>query len=327
MKALLGISSQIGTFCEDNRMSEIKRDARISLFLQSLAAETGASKNTLSAYESDLILADTYIQTTFEIFLSSANERELLSCLSIWQMRGQAPRTVARRISALRHMMKWLISDGYRQDNPTIWLDNPKLPQSIPASLSELEINALLDATEKLPEPDNLRMSAGMEILYGAGLRISELLLLQRGDIVSGRNLIIVRGKGGRERMVPLTDIAISKTKIWLEKRSAAGPDTHHDQLIAMPDESEITRQKFSILLKKLATIAQIDTSRVSPHKLRHSFATHMLNRGADLRSLQMMLGHADISTTQIYTKTRAERLLGLVKTNHPLAKKINSSD
>ncbi len=308
-------------------MSENKRDPKISLFLQSLAAETGASKNTLSAYESDLILADTYIQTTFKIFLSSANERELLSCLSIWQMRGQAARTVARRISALRHMMKWLISDGYRQDNPTIWLDNPKLPQSIPASLSELEINALLDATEKLPEPDNLRMSAGMEILYGAGLRISELLLLQRGDIVSGRNLIIVRGKGGRERMAPLTDIAISKTQTWLEKRDAAGPDAHHEQLIALPDEPKITRQKFSNLLKRLATSAQIDAARVSPHKLRHSFATHMLNRGADLRSLQMMLGHADISTTQIYTKTRPERLRGLVTTNHPLANKTSSSD
>ena len=308
-------------------MPKNKRDANISLFLQSLAAETGASQNTVSAYESDLILADTHIQTTFETSLSVANELELLSCLSIWQRQGKAPRTVARRISALRHMMKWLVSDGYRQDNPTIWLDNPKLPQSIPASLSELEVNALLDATKMLSEPDNLRMSVGMEILYGAGLRISELLLLRRGDIVSGRNLIIVRGKGGRERMVPLTDIAISKTQIWLEKRDAAGPDTHHEQLIAMPDEPAITRQKFSTLLKKLATGAQIDTGRVSPHKLRHSFATHMLNRGADLRSLQMMLGHADISTTQIYTKTRPERLRGLVTSNHPLAKKTYSSD
>ena len=308
-------------------MSKNKRDAKIGLFLQSLLAETGASKNTLSAYESDLILADTHIQTTFETCLSSANERELLSCLSIWQMQGQAARTVARRISAVRHMMKWLVSDGYRKDNPTIWLDNPKLPQSIPASLSEQEVNSLLDATEKLPEPDNLRMSVGMEILYGAGLRISELLLLRRGDIVSGRNIIIVRGKGGRERMTPLTDIAISKTQIWLEKRDAAGPDEHHEQLIALPGEPKMTRQKFSTLLKKLARSAQIDTARVSPHKLRHSFATHMLNRGADLRSLQMMLGHADISTTQIYTKTRPERLLGLVTTNHPLAKKTHISD
>ncbi len=308
-------------------MPKNKRDVKISLFLQSLAAETGASKNTLLAYESDLILADIHIQTTFKTSLSFANENELLSFLSDCRMQGRAPRTVARRISALRHMMKWLVSDGYRQDNPTIWLDNPKFPQSIPASLSELEVDALLNATKKLPEPENLRMSAGLEILYGAGLRISELLLLQRGDIISGKNLILVRGKGGRERMAPLTDIAISKTETWLEKRDAAGPDTHHEQLIGMPNEPKITRQKFSILLKKLASSAQIDLARVSPHKLRHSFATHMLNRGADLRSLQMMLGHADISTTQIYTKTRPERLRGLVTTNHPLANKTRSSD
>ena len=224
-------------------------------------------------------------------------------------------------------MMKWLVSDGYREDNPALWLDNPKLPQSIPASLSELEVNALLDATIMLPEPDNLRMSVGMEILYGSGLRISELLLLRRGDIISGRNLILVRGKGGRERMVPLTDIAISKTQKWLEKRDSVGPDIQHEQLIAMPDEPKMSRQKFSTLLKKLATSTEIDAARVSPHKLRHSFATHMLNRGADLRSLQMMLGHADISTSQIYTKTRPERLRGLVMTNHPLAKTMSSSD
>ena len=303
-------------------MSEVQIDAKIKLFLQTLAAETGASKNTLSAYQSDLILADNHIQVTFATNLSSANEPELLSCLTVWQMQGQSPKTVARRISALRRMMKWLVLDGYRQDNPAIWLDNPKLPQSVPASLSESQVNALLKAAEKLDKPDNLRMSAGMEILYGAGLRISELLNLRRGDIVSGKNLIFVRGKGGRERMVPLTDIAISKTEIWLKKRDTAGPDTHHEQLIAMPNEAEMTRQKFSNLLKKIASFAQIDTALVSPHKLRHSFATHMLNRGADLRSLQLMLGHVDISTTQIYTKTRPERLRGLVSTNHPLARK-----
>ena len=303
-------------------MSEIQIDAKIILFLQTLAAETGASKNTLSAYKSDLILADNYIQATFATNLSYANEPELLSCLSVWQMQGQSPRTVARRISALRHMMSWLVSDGYRKDNPAIWLDNPKLPQSLPASLSEHEVNLLLHASEKLDNPDNLRMSAGMEILYGTGLRISELLNLRRGDIVSGKKMIVVRGKGGRERMVPLTDIAISKTEIWLKKRDTAGPDTQHEQLIAMPNEPEMTRQKFSNLIKKIATIAQIDKARVSPHKFRHSFATHMLNRGADLRSLQLMLGHVDISTTQIYTKTRPERLHGLVSANHPLAQK-----
>ena len=165
-------------------------------------------------------------------------------------------------------------------------------------------------------------MSAGIEILYGAGLRISELLQVKRADINFTKCLILVRGKGGRERFAPLTHISLIKIKNWLEKRDVAGPDTHHEQLLALPSEPVLTRQKFSTLLKKIALIAQIDPARVSPHKLRHSFATHMLNRGADLRSLQMMLGHADISTTQIYTKTRPERLHGLVSTNHPLSQK-----
>ena len=306
-------------------MPRILTDHNIKLFLQVAAAEKGASKNTLSAYESDLIMADRHTQTFFGCKLSFANERELIDCISSWQKQGQSPRTISRRISALRNMMKWLISDGYRQDNPTTWIDGPKLPQSIPASLSESEIISLLDATKKLSSPDNLRMLVGIEILYGTGLRISELLQLRRGDVISGRGMIMVRGKGGRERLVPLTEIAISKTNKWLEKRDFDGPDTLHEQLLALPYEREVTRQKFSSLLKKIAVIAKIDQVRVSPHKLRHSFATHMLNRGADLRSLQMMLGHADISTTQTYTKTRPERLRGLVSTNHPLAQKKQS--
>ena len=303
-------------------MSIIKKDQKINIFLQVLAAETGASKNTLLAYEKDLVLADSHTQSIFEKNLSSANERELLSCLSRWQKQGKSAKTITRRISALKQMMKWLVSDGYRTDNPTTWLDNPKLPQTIPLSLFETEIYSILEAAEKLSPPDNLRMSAGIEILYGAGLRISELLQVRRADIIFIKSLILVRGKGGRERLVPLTNISLIKIKNWLEKRDIAGSDTHHEQLLALPSEPVLTRQKFSTLLKKIASIAQIDPVRVSPHKLRHSFATHMLNRGADLRSLQMMLGHADISTTQIYTKTRPERLHGLVSTNHPLSQK-----
>ena len=290
--------------------------------MQVLAAETGASKNTLLAYEKDLVLADSHTQLIFQKNLSSANAQELLSCLSRWQKQGKSAKTITRRISALKQMMKWLVSDGYRTDNPTSWLDNPKLPQTIPVSLLETEIYSILEAAEKLSPPDNLRMLAGIEILYGAGLRISELLQVRRADIIFIKSLILVRGKGGRERLVPLTNISLIKIKNWLEKRDVVGPDTYHEQLLALPSEPLLTRQKFSILLKKIASIAQIDPVRVSPHKLRHSFATHMLNRGADLRSLQMMLGHADISTTQIYTKTRPERLHGLVSTNHPLSQK-----
>ena len=149
-------------------MSIIKKDQKIDIFLQVLAAETGASKNTLLAYEKDLVLADSHIQSIFEKNLSSANEHELLSCLSCWQKQGKSAKTITRRISALKQMTKWLVSDGYRTDNPTTWLDNPKLPQTIPLSLFETEIYSILEAAEKLSPPDNLRMSAGIEILYGA---------------------------------------------------------------------------------------------------------------------------------------------------------------
>ena len=163
--------------------------------MQVLAAETGASKNTLLAYEKDLVLADSY-PVNFSENLSSANERELLSCLSCWQKQGKSAKTITRRISALKQMMKWLVSDGYRTDNPTTWLDNPKLPQTIPVSLLETEIYSILEAAEKLSPPDNLRMSAGIEILYGAGLRISELFQVKRADINFIKSLILVRGKG-----------------------------------------------------------------------------------------------------------------------------------
>ena len=233
-------------------MSIIKKDQKINIFLKVLAAETGASKNTLLAYEKDLVLADSHTQSIFEKNLSSANERELLSCLSRWQKQGKSAKTITRRISALKQMMRWLVSDGYRTDNPAIWLDKPKLPQTIPVSLLENEIYSILEAAEKLSPPDNLRMSAGIEILYGAGLRISELLQVRRADIIFIKSLILVRGKGGRERLVPLTNISLKKKKNWLEKRDVVGPDTYHEQLLALPSELELTRQKFSTLLKKL---------------------------------------------------------------------------
>ena len=232
-------------------MSIIKKDQKINIFLQVLAAETGASKNTLLAYEKDLVLADSHTQSIFEKNLSSANERELLSCLSRWQKQGKSAKTITRRISALKQMMKWLVSDGYRTDNPATWLDNPKLPQTIPVSLLETEIYSILEAAEKLSPPDNLRMSAGIEILYGAGLRISELLQVRRADIIFIKSLILVRGKGGRERLVPLTNISLIKIKNWLEKRDVAGPDTHHEQLLALPSEPVLTSAKIFYSFKK----------------------------------------------------------------------------
>ena len=163
-------------------------------------------------------------------------------------------------------------------------------------------------------------MEAALELLYAGGLRISELLGLKIQDISPQKSALMITGKGGKERLVPITELALQRALDWLAFRDKDGPIPHTDQLLSGRDR-EMNRQSFSLLLKKIARIAGIDASRVSPHILRHSFATHMLNRGADLRTLQALLGHADIATTQIYTRTRPDRLKGLVVSAHPLAK------
>ena len=293
------------------------KEARlIKRFLQAQAAEKAAADNTLLAYERDL----SKIAESFDIGFVDASAGNLRQLIKIWEAEGLAARTRARRLSTLRQFMSWLVADGYRLDNPAQFIDAPKLPESLPKSLSEEEIIQLLAATAKLPAPDNLRMAAALELLYAGGLRISELLALKIQDISRSKTALMITGKGGKERLVPVTDFALKLCADWLEWRDDDGPILHSDQLFASR-EKEITRQSFSLLLKKTAMLADIDTNRVSPHKLRHSFATHMLNRGADLRTLQALLGHADIATTQIYTRTRPDRLKGLVGAAHPLAK------
>lgn len=288
----------------------------IKRFLQAQAAEKAAATNTLLAYERDLSKISEGLDISF-VDASAGNLRQLLKA---WEAEKLASRSRARRLSTLRQFMSWLVGDGYRSDNPAQFIDAPKLPESLPKSLSEEEIAKLLTATAKLEVPDNLRMAAALELLYAGGLRISELLALKTQDISLSKTALMITGKGGKERLVPVTDFALKLCADWLEWRDGDGPVTYSDQLFASR-EKEITRQSFSLLLKKIAGLAGIDNARVSPHKLRHSFATHMLNRGADLRTLQALLGHADITTTQIYTRTRPDRLKGLVGAAHPLAK------
>ena len=295
----------------------------IARFLQTIAAENAATAHTLSAYKNDLniVVADLARLTSASSDggLVTASEEDLRQILHGWHSQGLTARTNARRLSALRHFMSWMVADGYRHNNPAQFLDSPKLPQNLPKSLSEDDIIALINASQHLPKTEALRMRAGLELLYAAGLRISELLNVRVQDIAKDRHSLIITGKGGRERLAPLTDVSVQVAQLWIAHRDADGPVTHSDQLLA-DSRSEMTRQKFSTLLKQMARHAGLRADRVSPHVLRHSFATHMLNRGADLRSLQTLLGHADIATTQIYTHTRSERLENLVKDSHPLA-------
>ena len=309
---------------EQSRIPAIRNDKMlIDRFLKTIAAEKAVSRHTLAAYQNDLFVAATGLSRlssdTSAGGVQTASTEDLRHGLQLWHKQGLTARTIARRLSSLRHFMSWMVAENYRADNPSQFLDSPKLPKSLPKSLSENEIKALIEASEHLPETQALQMRAGLELLYAAGLRISELMALRVHDMARDRQMLVIKGKGGRERLAPLTAISIEVTKLWLAHRDADGPVSHSDQLLA-DAKSELTRQKFSTLLKQMATHAGLREDRVSPHVLRHSFATHMLNNGADLRSLQTLLGHADIATTQIYTTTRSDRLHQLVTGAHPLA-------
>ncbi|MCH1515843.1 MAG: tyrosine recombinase [Alphaproteobacteria bacterium] len=296
-------------------MATISNETLITHFLSALAAERGVSENTLIGYKNDLMALDDSMAVSFVVMTADDIRRSVQK----FHAEGLAARTVSRRLSAVRQFAGWMVSDQIRLDNPSLFLDNPKLPDPLPKSLNEADVSSLISACSKLEPPYDLLMQAGLELMYSAGLRISELLSLRLQDFVADKDMLLIRGKGGRERMVPLTSIAIATARRWRDARDADGPDAETNQLLAYRSQ-EMTRQKFSLLLKQIARHADIDERKVSAHVLRHSFATHLLNRGADLRSLQMLLGHADIATTQIYTRTRQDRLAGLVGDAHPLA-------
>ena len=296
-------------------MATISNETLIIHFLSALAAERGVSENTLFGYKNDLMALDDSMAVSFVVMTAD----DIRQSVQKFHIEGLAARTVSRRLSAVRQFAGWMVSDHIRQDNPSLFLDNPKLPDPLPKSLNEADVSSLITACSKLEPPYDLLMQAGLELMYSAGLRISELLSLKLQDFTADKDMLLIRGKGGRERMVPLTAIAIATARRWRDARDADGPDAETDQLLGYRSQ-EMTRQKFSLLLKQVARHADLDERKVSAHVLRHSFATHLLNRGADLRSLQMLLGHADIATTQIYTRTRQDRLAGLVSDAHPLA-------
>lgn len=271
-----------------------------------LVAERGAARNTLLAYRADLDDCAASIRHP-----SAADVEDLRRYLAGLGALGLSPRTQARRLSALKQFYLFLLREGVRADDPTKLLDAPRIGRSLPKYLSETEVDSLLEAAKAHPRA--ALMNAALEILYATGLRVSELLALPRQALAGDAELLLVRGKGGKERIVPLSEAA---------KHAASALAGHKGRwLFPGRDPAQaLTRQGFALLLKQVALEAGLDPVRVSPHVLRHSFASHMLARGADLRSLQMLLGHADIATTQIYTHVLAERLQRLVEAHHPLA-------
>ncbi len=291
------------------------KDRHVEAFLEMLAAERGAARNTLLAYDRDLEDFSAFARARGEA-PAAATAATLRDYMAGMGAEGLKPRTAARRLSALRQFHRFLLREGLRTDDPTNLLDSPKLPSVLPKFLSESEVDALLAATARMPDRIAEVSRAALEILYATGLRVTELLTLPRTALASDAALIMVKGKGGKERMVPLSDAARDAAADL-----AALSDKRIRWLFPGRDPARpLTRQAFFLMLKQVALEAGIDPARVSPHVLRHSFASHLLAHGADLRSLQMLLGHADIATTQIYTHVLAERLRKLVEAHHPLA-------
>jgi integrase/recombinase XerD len=281
-----------------------------------LAAERGAARNTLLAYQADLEDFAAYAAARGRS-LSGSDADLLQGYMGGLQRAGLSARTAARRLSALRQFHRFLMREGVRADDPTSLLDTPRLPTTLPKYLSETEVDALLGAAARIAGRRGAVARAALEILYATGLRVSELLALPRTALASDAAVLLIRGKGGKERIVPLSETAkaASAALVAMEEKASRFLFPGRDKRRAL------TRQAFFLLLKQVALEAGLDPSRISPHVLRHSFASHLLAHGADLRSLQLLLGHADIATTQIYTHVLAERLQRLVEAHHPLAK------
>jgi integrase/recombinase XerD len=287
-----------------------------------LAAERGAARNTQLAYARDLAA---FAAGLGRRAVPQATADDVRAHLAALHAAGAAPRSAARRLSCLRQFFGFLLREGFRGDDPTLDLDSPKLPAALPRALEQAEVLALIAAAEAQAAPRGPMLLAALELLYGGGLRVSELLALPRAPFAARPPLraVMVAGKGGRERLVPLTAPAVQAAAAWVAVL-AARKETPAERRWLFPGRGvggRLSRQHFAAQLKALAPVAGLDPGRVSPHVLRHSFATHLLEGGADLRSLQTMLGHADIATTQIYTRVSTARLAATVARHHPLAR------
>ena len=279
-----------------------------------LVVERGAARNTVAAYGADLADFAGFVGRV-GLAAGHTDTKALQTYLRGLAAAGLSARTQARRLSALRHFHRFLVRNGVRPDDPTALLNSPRLPRALPKSLAETELDALLAAAAGRPGLAGLLALAALEILYATGLRVSELLSLPRAALSGDAEVLLVRGKGGKERIVPLSNAA----KAAAAALTAAMPKGRWLFPGRDPRQS-LTRQGFGLILKQVALEAGLDPARVHPHVLRHSFASHMLARGADLRTLQVLLGHSDVATTQIYTRVLSERLQALVQAHHPLA-------
>jgi integrase/recombinase XerD len=294
----------------------------LDAFLEMMLSERGASLNTIEAYRRDIRQYLIYLSRAGVdgVTAGAAHVRGFVSQLSD---AGLAARTQARKLSAIRQFQRFLMLEGLRGNDPTSTVDAPRLGRPLPKVLGFAEVDALLAAAQDVDGWRGARLVALLEILYATGLRVSELVGLKLSSLSRDGRIVTVRGKGGKERLVPLGDAARDAIRTWLTFREKLSKEVDKPVPWLFPSRGaagHVTRDAFAKQLHDLAVSAGIDPRRISPHVLRHAFATHLLANGADLRSVQQMLGHADISTTQIYTHVLDERLKSLVQDVHPLA-------
>ena len=304
-------------------MVDIHRPRWIAPFLEAMRAERGAAPNTLAAYARDL--------TDLEGFLA-ARGRDLAGCtraeiedwLADLDARGLARATRARRLAAARQLFRFAWEEGWRPDDPAALLEGPRRERRLPGTLSVAEVDRLFDALDRYPDgPRRLRAACLLELVYATGMRVSELVGLPVSAARGNPDVLMVRGKGGRERLVPLTPPARRALTAWLAARDAAQKEAGQPSPFLFPStarQGHMTRAAFFVMVKELAAAAGLDPAKVSPHTLRHAFATHLLQNGADLRAIQELLGHADIATTEIYTHV-IDGTLHALMARHPLAR------
>ncbi|MFN5999472.1 MAG: site-specific tyrosine recombinase XerD [Paracoccaceae bacterium] len=311
-------------------MPDAEASRWISTFLDARAADLGAARNTQLAYGRDLVDFADWLGRRGASFATAGREAVedyLVHC----DAQGLSKATRARRLSSIRQLFRFAFDEGWRTDNPALRLTGPGRAQSLPKTLSEAEVTRLMDAARNRGRNpgDRLRDTALFELLYATGLRVSELVGLPVAAVRGDPRMILVRGKGDKERMVPLSTPARTALADWLAHRDAAEEDSRRagrapSRFLFPGDghEGHLTRQYFHSLVKDVAVLAGLSPARVTPHVLRHAFATHLLAHGADLRVIQTLLGHADLATTEIYTHVLDDHLTELVLTKHPLSRK-----
>jgi integrase/recombinase XerD len=295
----------------------------IDAFLEMMAVERAAARNTLSAYERDLADATGFL-TGRGRDLADAAAEDIEAYFQALGQRGLSPATAARRRASVRGFYRFVLGEGWRQDDPVRRVDAPKRGRPLPKVLSRAEIDALIAAAGAKDGAAGLRLGCMVELLYASGLRISELLALPLTAVARDPAFLIVKGKGGKERLAPLNGAAREAIKAYLPARIGFLAKGLKDSPWLFPSRAaagRLTSRRFAQLLDEAARLAGVDPDKVSPHTLRHAFATHLLDGGADLRTVQKLLGHADISTTQIYTHVAGDRLRAVVEQAHPLSK------